>query len=65
LLPVREAFTNQKPQSNKDQLIHSLRTHRVNTITELRRIEKIFAYLDSAEGESNHASGCAGLMSDQ
>lgn len=37
------------PQNNKDQLIQSLRTHRVNTITELRRIEKIFAYLDSAE----------------
>ena len=36
-------------QNDKDQLIHSLRTHRVNTITELRRIEKIFAYLDSAE----------------
>ncbi|ETN40772.1 uncharacterized protein HMPREF1541_05052 [Cyphellophora europaea CBS 101466] len=36
-------------QNNKDQLIQSLRTHRVNTITELRRIEKIFAYLDSAE----------------
>lgn len=36
-------------QNNKDQLINSLRTHRVNTITELRRIEKIFAYLDSAE----------------
>ena len=26
-----------------------MRTHRVNTITELRRIEKIFAYLDSSE----------------
>ncbi|OCT50796.1 hypothetical protein CLCR_07626 [Cladophialophora carrionii] len=36
-------------QNNKDQLIQSLRTHRVNTITELRRIEKIFAYLNSAE----------------
>ncbi|KIV91076.1 hypothetical protein PV10_05659 [Exophiala mesophila] len=36
-------------QNNKDQLIQSLRTHRVNTITELRRIEKILAYLDSAE----------------
>jgi len=36
-------------QNNKDQLIQSLRTHRVNTITELRRIEKIFAFLDSAE----------------
>jgi hypothetical protein len=30
-------------------LINSLRTHKVNTITELRRIEKIFAYLDSRE----------------
>lgn len=40
---------NWEVQNNKDQLIHSLRTHRVNTITELRRIEKIFAYLDSAE----------------
>lgn len=30
-------------------MINSLRTHKVNTITELRRIEKIFAYLDSEE----------------
>ncbi|MCJ1278852.1 hypothetical protein MMC21_006671 [Puttea exsequens] len=29
--------------SDKDQLIRSLRTHRVNTLTELRRIEKLFA----------------------
>ncbi|KAL2007377.1 hypothetical protein VTN00DRAFT_8815 [Thermoascus crustaceus] len=36
-------------QNNKEQLIHSLRTHRVNTITELRRIEKIFAHLDTPE----------------
>ncbi|RMZ83698.1 hypothetical protein DV738_g1093, partial [Chaetothyriales sp. CBS 135597] len=36
-------------QNQKDQLIEWLRTHRVNTITELRRIEKIFAFLDSAE----------------
>ncbi|KAK5094934.1 hypothetical protein LTR70_003751 [Exophiala xenobiotica] len=36
-------------QNNKDQLINSLRTHKVNTITELRRIEKIFAYLNSEE----------------
>ncbi|KAK5096668.1 hypothetical protein LTS08_007541 [Lithohypha guttulata] len=35
--------------NNKDQLIHSLRTHKVNTITELRRIERIFAHLDSEE----------------
>ncbi|KAI9880961.1 MAG: hypothetical protein M1830_009455 [Pleopsidium flavum] len=36
-------------RNDKDQLIHSLRTHRVNTLTELRRIEKVFAYVDSAE----------------
>lgn len=29
--------------------MNSLRTHKVNTITELRRIEKIFAFLDSEE----------------
>ncbi|KZF20795.1 hypothetical protein L228DRAFT_284725 [Xylona heveae TC161] len=33
-------------QSDKAQLINSLRTHRVNTLTELRRIEKIFAALN-------------------
>ena len=36
-------------QTDKDQLINSLRTHRVNTLTELRRIEKIFAHFDQAE----------------
>lgn len=36
-------------QKDKDQLLTSLRTHRVNTLTELRRIEKVFAYLDSSE----------------
>jgi hypothetical protein len=36
-------------QNNKEQLIDSLRTHRVNTITELRRIERIFAHLDCVE----------------
>jgi hypothetical protein len=36
-------------QNDKEQLINSLRTHKVNTITELRRIEKIFAYLNSRE----------------
>ncbi|KAA6413902.1 MAG: hypothetical protein FRX48_02264 [Lasallia pustulata] len=36
-------------QKDKEQLINSLRTHRVNTVTELRRIEKVFAYLNSPE----------------
>lgn len=30
-------------QNDKEQLVRSLRTHRVNTFTELRRIEKLFA----------------------
>jgi len=36
-------------QSEKATLIQSLRTHRVNTLIELRRIEKIFASLKSAD----------------
>lgn len=32
-------------------MIHSLQTHKVNTITELRRIEKLFAFDDPAEVE--------------
>lgn len=36
-------------QQDKSQLIQSLRTHRINTITELRRVEKIFAQLGSAD----------------
>ncbi|KAL9131964.1 MAG: hypothetical protein Q9217_000244 [Psora testacea] len=30
-------------QADKEQMLRSLRTHRVNTLTELRRIEKLFA----------------------
>lgn len=36
-------------QSEKAILIQSLRTHRVNTLIELRRIEKVFAALSSAD----------------
>jgi hypothetical protein len=36
-------------QNEKAQLIRSLQTHKVNTIIELRRIEKIFASLNPAE----------------
>lgn len=36
-------------QHDKEQLIQSLRSHRVNTIIELRRIEKIFAEIDSPD----------------
>ncbi|KAL9625368.1 MAG: hypothetical protein Q9160_000431 [Pyrenula sp. 1 TL-2023] len=34
---------------NKDQLIAALRANRYNTITDLRRVERIFAYLDEEE----------------
>ena len=30
-------------KNDREQLLRSLRTHRVNTLTELRRIEKLFA----------------------
>ena len=36
-------------QNDKNQLIHSLRTHRIRTLTELRRIERLFAQFDEAE----------------
>ena len=36
-------------QSEKVQLIHSLQTHKVNIITDLCRIERLFATLDPAE----------------
>ena len=37
------------PQAEKQTLIHSLRTHQINTLTELRRVEKQFAYLDDGD----------------
>ena len=46
-------------QKDKDQLISSLRTHRVNTLTELRRIERIFAYLSSPEVTESMTSAWA------
>lgn len=36
-------------KTHKEQLIRSLRTHRVNTLTELRRIEKLFASNTAAD----------------
>lgn len=44
-------ITNPKnlSKADKDRLIHSLRTHSVNTLPELRRIERIFAALDAPD----------------
>ncbi|KAL8790414.1 MAG: hypothetical protein Q9195_006371 [Heterodermia aff. obscurata] len=36
-------------ENDKQQLMQALRTHRVNTLTELRRIERIFASLNTAD----------------
>ncbi|KAL1970253.1 hypothetical protein VTN77DRAFT_5413 [Rasamsonia byssochlamydoides] len=36
-------------QHDVNQLIESLRTHRINNITDLRRVERIFAHMDTAE----------------
>lgn len=36
-------------KNDKEQLLRSLRTHRVNTLTELRRIEKLFASNNAAD----------------
>lgn len=42
-------LTRDPIQTEKAQLIRSLQTHKVNTLTELRRIEKIFEGASSAE----------------
>ncbi|KAF2753522.1 hypothetical protein EJ05DRAFT_490206 [Pseudovirgaria hyperparasitica] len=52
--PNPDIPTFPKTQSEVDQLVHSLRTHRVNTLVELRRIEKVFASL------SGHAAADVG-----
>ncbi|KAL8974379.1 MAG: hypothetical protein Q9197_001374 [Variospora fuerteventurae] len=36
-------------QADKDRLIHSLRTHTINTLPELRRIERIFSALNAPD----------------
>ncbi|KAI9848613.1 MAG: hypothetical protein M1838_000485 [Thelocarpon superellum] len=36
-------------QNDRDELIRSLRTHRIKTLTELRRIERLFAAFDAPE----------------
>ncbi|KAF2404572.1 hypothetical protein EJ06DRAFT_210216 [Trichodelitschia bisporula] len=36
-------------ETHKAQWIHALRTHRINTITDLRRVEKIFASIGTSD----------------
>lgn len=46
---VLPSVTNFGSQNEKAQLIRSLQTHKVNTLTELRRIEKIFASANATD----------------
>ncbi len=45
-------------QAEKAQLIHALRTHRIRTLTELRRVERIFASLGSPDLTEPMTSAC-------
>lgn len=44
---------------DKEQLLHTLRTHKVNTLTDLRRIEKVFSTFDHKEKDYNQAMTAA------
>ncbi|OCK76874.1 hypothetical protein K432DRAFT_407798 [Lepidopterella palustris CBS 459.81] len=50
-LPTFAAMSQSKKitVTEKEQLIHALRSHRINTLVELRRIEKAFATLGSPD----------------
>jgi hypothetical protein len=45
-------------QSEKEQCIHALRTHQVNTLVELRRIEKAFALLGTPDVSEPMTAAC-------
>ena len=53
------ASTNRKdPQAQKQALIDALNEHRVNTIGELRRIERIFASIGSSDLTQPMTAAC-------
>jgi hypothetical protein len=45
-------------QAEKDQYIHALRTHQINTVVELRRIEKAFAVLGTPDVSEPMTAAC-------
>jgi hypothetical protein len=45
-------------QSEKEQYIQALRTHQVNTLVELRRIEKAFAVLGTPDVSEPMTAAC-------
>ena len=46
------------PQAQKQALIKALNEHRINTIGELRRVERIFATLGSSDVTQPMTSAC-------
>jgi hypothetical protein len=44
-------------QHNQDQLINSLRTRRIKRLTDLRRVERIFAHIKTPEMTESMTSG--------
>ena len=46
------------PQAQKQALITALNEHRINTIGELRRVERIFATLGSSDVTQPMTSAC-------
>lgn len=53
------AATNRiDPQTQQQQLIEALNDHRINTIGELRRVERIFASLGSSDLTSPMTAAC-------
>jgi hypothetical protein len=60
---VRLSCSIKKPQANhlqveKEQYIQALRTHQINTLVELRRIEKAFAVLGTPDVSEPMTAAC-------
>jgi ferritin-like metal-binding protein YciE len=45
-------------QAEKTQMISALQSHQVNTVAELRRIEKVFAQLGSSDVAAPMTAAC-------
>ena len=52
-------------QAEKEQLVHALQSHRVNTLVELRRIEKAFAILGSPDVTEPMTAACKFAVTQQ
>ena len=52
-------------QAEKEQLVYALQSHRVNTLVELRRIEKAFAILGSPDVTEPMTAACKFAVTQQ